>query len=109
MADQYSYTRAEQETTITFDAEEKTAHIYSADPVYIRKLDKLTGSNPESYRCVRVLDGGKAKMYEAPAALIRFAKPPTEARREAGRRNTRGFSFSSSNISVKTNANEPDE
>lgn len=109
MTDEYSYTRAEQETTITFDAEEKTAHIYSADPVYIRKLDKLTDSNPESYRCVRVLDGGKAKMYEAPAALIRFAKPPTEARREAGRRNGKHFTSNTSNSSMRTAPNEQDE
>lgn len=106
---EYSYTRAEMETTITFDAEEKTAHIYSADPVYIRKLDKLTETNPESYKCLRVLDGGKAKQYEAPAALIRFAKPPTEAQREANRKNSTFSRFSPTNTCVSSTLRTEDE
>ena len=83
---EYRRCRAERETTIRFDAEEKTAHIYTADPVYIRKLDKLTETNPESYRLTWTEPGGGAKKYEAPARLIRFGKPTTEAQREAGRK-----------------------
>ena len=60
----YSRCRAEIETTIRFDAEEKTAHIYTADPVYLRKL---TETNPESYHLTWTEPGGNAKKYEAPA------------------------------------------
>ena len=82
----YSRTRAEQETIIRFDAEQRQATIYTADPVYVRKLDKLTVSNPESYRLVWTEQGGNAKKYTAPSRLIRFGKPASEARKAAGKR-----------------------
>lgn len=108
MADDYRYTRAEMETIIRFDAEDQKAYIYSADPVYIRKLDKLTESNAESYQCVRVLYGGKAKEYTAPAKLIRFGKPPSEARREAGRRSAQFLSISSASRREKNESSTTD-
>ena len=70
----YRPTRTEMETTITFDAEEKIAHIYPADPVYIRKFDKLTAEDPETWHCVEVDALGYYKRYEAPADRIRFRK-----------------------------------
>lgn len=80
--------RAEQETCIVWDAEEKVAHIYASDPVSIRKLDALCAEHPETYRCIWVdpLGVGVAKKYEAPADRIRFAKPASEAQRESGRK-----------------------
>lgn len=41
--------RYEQEVTIGANAAEDTAELYTADPVWIRKLDKLVGQNPEQY------------------------------------------------------------
>lgn len=72
---EYSRSRAEMETTIVWDAEEKTAHIYTCDPSSLLKLDRLTEAHPEAYRQTWAEPGGKAKRYEAPAALIRFARP----------------------------------
>lgn len=43
-------TRQEQETIISFNAAEDTAELYTADPVYIRKLDKLVKGNPEQFK-----------------------------------------------------------
>lgn len=82
----YTLTRAEREVTIRFDAEERIAHIYTSDPVYIRRLDNLTEEDPDTYKCVKVDPLGYFKQYEAPADRIAFRKAPTEARREAGKR-----------------------
>lgn len=76
-------TRAEQETVIRWDAEVGTAYIDTANPVTIRKLDKLVAEFPEVYRCVREDKVYLAKRYELPVAQIRFAKPPSEATRMA--------------------------
>ena len=46
----YSLSRYEQETVISFNAEEDEADIYTADPVYIRKFDKLVKENPEQFK-----------------------------------------------------------
>lgn len=46
----YSLSRYEQETVINFNAEEDEADIYTADPVYIRKFDKLVKENPEQFK-----------------------------------------------------------
>ena len=81
----YNPTRAETETTIRWDTEEKIAHIYTADPISTRKLDKLCAERPDTYRLVRRDANGA--WYEAPAKMIKFGKPASEARREAGRRN----------------------
>lgn len=47
-------TRREQETIISFNAAEDTVELYTADPVYIRKLDKLAEKNPEQFKPGRV-------------------------------------------------------
>lgn len=43
-------TRREQETIISFNAAEDTVELYTADPVYIRKLNKLAEKNPEQFK-----------------------------------------------------------
>lgn len=67
--------RLEQETTIDFNAEEKTAEIYTADPVMIRKLDKLCEELPDIYQCTEVTQTGFGKMYTMPKKMVRFGKP----------------------------------
>jgi hypothetical protein len=76
-----SLTRAEQETVIRFDAEEQIAHIDTANPATIRKLDKLAAEHPDTYRCVRVDPEYLAKRYTVPASFVRFGKPASEARK----------------------------
>lgn len=82
----HSLTRSEQETVIRWDAENRTASIDTADPVTIRKLDKLAVDYPDTYRCARVDDIYPAKRYEMLVKYIRFGKPASDAQREANRR-----------------------
>lgn len=82
----HQLSRLEQETTINWNAEEKLARIYTATPATIRKLDKLTAEFPEAYRCVWQDTETLAKRYEVNAKYLRFAKPASEAQKEAGRR-----------------------
>lgn len=82
----YTLTRAEREVTIRFDAEERIAHIYASDPVYIRRLDKLCEEDPKTYRCVKVDPLGYFKQYEVPADRVAFRKGTTDEHREAARR-----------------------
>lgn len=82
----YTLTRAEQETVIVWDAESRTATIDTADPVTLRKLDKLSEQHPEIYRLVSVDSLYNSRRYEVPAKYVRFGKPPTDAQKEKGKR-----------------------
>ena len=69
----YRLSRYEQETIINFNAEEDTAEIYTADSVWIRKLDKLVEQNPEQFGPGRteLLEGEViAKRYSFPKRFI---------------------------------------
>ncbi len=81
----YKLTKAEQETIIRWDAEERIAHIDTAYAPMIVKLDKLVEAYPETYKCVYVDYLYKAKKYEVPASFIRFGKPASEAQKAASR------------------------
>lgn len=89
----YKLTREEQETIINWCPADDTASIYSADPVVIRKLDKLTAAFPDVYKCRRVDSVYKTKDYIVPARLIRFGKPASQAKIEAARKNGQASSF----------------
>lgn len=82
----YVLTMAEREVQIRWDAVDHIAHIYTSDPVYIRRLDKRCAEHPDAYKCTKVDPLGYFKQYECPADRIWFAKPTSEARREAGKR-----------------------
>ena len=85
-----TYSRAEQETSIVWDEEQKVARIYTASPATMRKLDKLCEACPDEYKqtWTETDKNGRvtAAKYQVPAKLVRFAKPASEARKEAGRR-----------------------
>lgn len=72
----YSLKACEREVTIRFDMEERVAHIYTSEPVYMRRLDKLVETLPEIYKCVKVDDLGYYKKYECPMKFIRFGGKP---------------------------------
>lgn len=61
--------RYEQEVTIGFNAEEDTAEIYTADPVWIRKLDKLVEGNPEQFK------PGSVEKYQGKVISKRYTFP----------------------------------
>ena len=103
----YTLTKAEQETTVRWDADERKATIFSADPVSIRKLDRLCEQHPDVYR--KTWTDGIGARYECAARFIRFGKPPTEARIAAARRNTRGFAAKPTNTSIPASSTDADE
>ena len=62
----YHQSKYEQEVTIGFNAAEGTAEIYTADPVWIRKMDKLVQQNPEQFR------PGKVETYQGEIVAKRY-------------------------------------
>ena len=83
-------TKYEQETIINFNAGDEMASVYSQDPVWIRKLDKLVEKSPECYRVSKEL--GVGREYEMPKKLVvllskeRAATLTPEQRKEASER-----------------------
>ena len=83
-------TNIERETIINFNAAEDTAEVYTADPVYIRKLDKLCEQFPDTYKFMAELSAKRckeSKTYLMPKRLVKFRSPVTrkisEEQREA--------------------------
>lgn len=83
-------TNIERETIINFNAAEDTAEVYTADPVYIRKLDKLCEQFPDTYKFMEELSSMRrreSKTYSMPKRLVKFRSPVTreisEEQREA--------------------------
>lgn len=65
----YHQSKYEQEVIISLNAAEDTAEIYTADPVWIRKMDKLVQQNPEQFR------PGKMETYQGEILAKRYAFP----------------------------------
>lgn len=91
------YSKAEQETSIVWDEEQKVARIYTASPATMRKLDKLCEACPDEYTRTWTETDKKdrvtAAKYEVAAKLVKFAKPVVrtdeqiQAARERGKAN----------------------
>ena len=79
-------TRYEQETIINFNAEEKTATLYTRDPAVIRKVDALVIEYPDIFKCIGETDIDKT--YEMPKSAVTYRKPRrlSEDQREAARK-----------------------
>ncbi len=76
------YSRQEMETSVLWDDEQKTAKVYTASTITMRKLDKLAAQFPDVYRRTWMEEtGGKvtAAKYEVDARYVRFGKPASEA------------------------------
>lgn len=65
----YHQSKYEQEVTIGFNAAEGTAEIYTAAPVWIRKMDKLVQQNPEQFKL------GKVENYQGEIVAKRYTFP----------------------------------
>lgn len=50
----YNLSKYEQEVVINFNVGEDTADLYTANPVWIRKMDKLMEQNPDQFKLIRV-------------------------------------------------------
>lgn len=68
-------TKSEQETTINICADSNVAHVYTCDPRYVRKLDKLVNTCPEDCQLIKQADPGF--FYEIPVSYIKFSKRKT--------------------------------
>lgn len=80
-------TMLEQETIVNYNLGEKMADVYTADPVVMRKLDKLCEKFPEEYECYK-RDEWSAN-YRFSKKLIQFRTPVhmTEEQKEIARQN----------------------
>lgn len=69
----YSLKGFERETVIRFDEEGEQAEVYTASPVWIRKMDRMVTENPAAFMEVRTdrIDGEVvAKSYQMPKGLL---------------------------------------
>lgn len=98
----YSLSRYEMETHITWNTEEKIASVWTCDPASIRKLDKLVGTCPETYKCVERSDD--FAKYSVASRFIRFGKPASEAQKEASKRNAERLAQKRTNDQQKEEA-----
>lgn len=79
-------TRYEQETIINYNAEEKTATLYTRDPAVMRKVDALVIDYPDTFKCIGETDIDKT--YEMPKSAVTYRKPRriTDERRDQMRK-----------------------
>jgi len=82
-------TRYEQETIINFNAQERSATLYTRDPAVIRRIDTLVNDYPDTFRCINETDIDKT--YEMPKSAVTYRKPRniTEKQRRAARERMR--------------------
>ena len=89
----YKLTRDEQELTLTACRADDDVSVYASDRTFMRKLDGLCERFPDVYRCVwidgQVMGDGvpMGKRYTFPRRFLRFARPASDAQREAARAN----------------------
>ena len=69
----YRLQLCEQETSISWMADEKTARIYTNIPATMRKLDKLCDKHPDVYKLEQLDEDSKS--YIIPKRLISFRSP----------------------------------
>lgn len=65
-----NYTLYEQETSITYNKEESFATIYTANPVDVRKLDKIFSERGEEMKLEA--QTGKTRTYQVPKKWIKI-------------------------------------
>ena len=69
----YGLSRYEQEVNINFSADDTVATVYAANPVYIRKLEKLAQEFPEDYKLIK--KDTVSVTYEVSRRLVSIRKP----------------------------------
>ena len=74
--------RYEQEVVIILNADEDETTVYTANPVWIRKMDKLCKELPEVIRLKSWTE--VSKTYVLPKNLIRIGKPRTLSEAQLG-------------------------
>ena len=65
----------ERETVITYNEQEKTAVVYTCNPVLKRKLDGLTAARPDECKLLRRFPDGVGVEYEVPKKWVKVSPP----------------------------------
>lgn len=65
----------ERETVITYNEQEKTAVVYTCNPVLKRKLDGLTAARPDECKLLRQFPDGIGMEYEVPKKWVKVSPP----------------------------------
>ncbi len=75
--------RYEMETVINFNAEEKTATVYTRDKSILRKIDALCARFPDTFKVIA--EDSISRTYEVPKKLVKVAAPRvmSESQKEA--------------------------
>lgn len=75
--------RHEMETVINFNAEEKTAIVYTRDKSILRKIDALCARFPDTFKVIA--EDSISRTYSVPKRLVKVAAPRvlTDAQKEA--------------------------
>jgi len=97
-----NYSRAEMETIIRWDDEEKIAHVYTASPVTRRKLDALCARRPDIWKKLRQDEDGAA-WYEAGAKYVTFRVPVAFSAESNAKRAERMKNMQGRNAAGKSN------
>lgn len=71
-------TNLERETIILMNAAEKKVEVWTADPVYMRKCDKLVAEDPDNWKLVKETDDSKTYETTKPFVKLRKKRPATE-------------------------------
>lgn len=85
----FRLSKYEQEVMINFNAEDEEATMYTANPVWIRKMDKLVEQNPEQfkmYRQEKVEGKVVSKSYKFPRDYITIRSKKRESNLTAEQR-----------------------
>lgn len=87
--------RYEQETVINFNAGEKMAIVYTADPAVMRNLDSLVIGYPDTFK--RIKEDNISKTYEIPKSAVTYRKPRklSEEQRSRARQRMKALNRSS--------------
>ena len=87
--------RYEQETVINFNAGEKMATVYTADPAVMRNLDSLVIGYPDTFK--RIKEDNISKTYEIPKSAVTYRKPRklSEEQRSRARQRMKALNRSS--------------
>lgn len=75
-------TRYEMETTINFNAEEKTAILYTRDKAVMRRLDKLAAEFPDIYKIIEKTDIDKTYSFPKKYAMPKKPRILSDEQRE---------------------------
>ena len=78
----YRLSRWEMETTVNFNADEKTAVLYSRDKSVIRRMDKMVADFPDIFACIKETDIDKTYRFPKKYAMPKRPRIVSEEQRE---------------------------